>query len=50
MAKEAKVAAAAGAYFGAGGEGYLRFSYATAMDQIKEGMDRLERFCQEQQK
>ena len=49
MAKEAKVAAAAGAYFGAGGEGYLRFSYATAMDQIKEGMDRLERFCQEQQ-
>lgn len=50
LAKEAKVAAAAGAYFGAGGEGYLRFSYATAMDQIKEGMDRLERFCQEQQK
>lgn len=50
MAKEAKVAAAAGAYFSAGGEGYLRFSYATAMDQIKEGMDRLERFCQEQQK
>lgn len=49
LAKEAKVAAAAGAYFGAGGEGYLRFSYATAMDQIKEGMDRLERFCQEQQ-
>lgn len=50
LAKEAHVAVTAGTFFGAGGEGYLRFSYATALDQIKEGMDRLERFCQEQQK
>ena len=50
LAQEAHVAVTAGTFFGAGGEGYLRFSYATALDQIKEGMDRLERFCQEQQK
>ncbi|MGN1279171.1 MAG: pyridoxal phosphate-dependent aminotransferase, partial [Limosilactobacillus sp.] len=50
LAQEAHVAVTAGTFFGAGGEGYLRFSYATAMDQIKEGMDRLARFCQDQQK
>lgn len=50
LAKEARVAVTAGTYFGAGGEGYLRFSYATSLEQIKEGMDRLARFCAEQQK
>lgn len=50
LADEAKVAVSAGSYFGAGGEGYLRFSYATSLDKIKEGMDRLEKFCQDQQK
>ena len=50
LAEEAHVAVTAGTFFGAGGEGYLRFSYATAMDQIKAGMDRLEHFCQNQQK
>ncbi|MRN07119.1 aminotransferase class I/II-fold pyridoxal phosphate-dependent enzyme [Lactobacillus sp. 0.1XD8-4] len=49
LANEAKVAVTAGSNFGKGGEGYLRFSYATSLDQIKEGMDRLARFCTEAQ-
>ena len=28
--------------FGANGEGYLRFSYANSLENIKKGMDRLE--------
>jgi len=38
------VAAVPGTAFGAGGEGHLRLSYATAMDDLKEAMRRLERF------
>ncbi len=49
LANEAKVAVTAGSNFGKGGEGYLRFSYATEMDQIKEGMDRLTEFCKKEQ-
>ncbi|WP_269456761.1 hypothetical protein [Thermanaeromonas toyohensis] len=30
--------------FGQNGEGYLRISYANSMENIKEGLDRLERF------
>ena len=44
LVKNARVAVTAGSYFGKGGDGYLRFSYATGMDQIKEGMDRLEQY------
>lgn len=44
LVKNARVAVTAGSYFGKGGNGYLRFSYATSMDQIKEGMDRLEQY------
>lgn len=44
LVKNARVAITAGSYFGKGGNGYLRFSYATSMDQIKEGMDRLEKY------
>ena len=32
--------------FGRGGEGYLRFSYANSMDNIVEGVNRLERYVQ----
>ena len=32
-----------GSAFGA--SGYLRLSYATSMDVIKEGCDRIEKFC-----
>jgi aminotransferase len=48
LAQEAGVAVSAGSFFGAGGKGYLRFSYATSLDKIAEGMDRLEQFCQKQ--
>ena len=36
------VALTPGADFGAGGEGYLRFSFANSMENITEAMDRLE--------
>ena len=41
---EAKVACVPGSAFGGSGEGYLRCSYATSMDQLKEAMARFERF------
>jgi aminotransferase len=33
-----------GTAFGAGGDGHLRVSYATGLDELREAMDRLERF------
>ena len=41
---DALVATVPGSAFGA--EGYFRISYATSMDVIKEGCDRIEKFCQ----
>ena len=41
---EAGVAAAGGTAFGEYGEGYLRLSYATSMDNIKLAVDRIEKF------
>lgn len=38
---EARVAVAPGVDFGPGGEGFLRFSYATSLDRLREGVDRL---------
>ncbi len=32
-----------GSAFGKYGEGYLRFSYATAYDEIEEALDRIEK-------
>jgi aspartate/methionine/tyrosine aminotransferase len=40
--QEAGVACLTGTSFGEYGEGYLRFSYATALDQIEEALDRLD--------
>lgn len=42
LLKEAHVSIVPGSAFGA--EGYFRISYATSMEMIKEGMDRVERF------
>ena len=42
--QQAKVAAAPGIDFGSNGEGYLRFSYASSLENIREGMRRLQRF------
>ncbi len=41
LLQEAGVAALDGAAFGAAGTGYLRFSYATSLDNIHAGLDRL---------
>jgi len=42
--KKAKVGVTPGIDFGTNGEGYLRFSYANSLENIKEGMNRLERY------
>ncbi len=44
--KEAKVGVAPGIDFGSNAEGYLRFSYANSMENIEEGMNRLERYLE----
>ncbi|MNM83379.1 putative N-acetyl-LL-diaminopimelate aminotransferase [compost metagenome] len=41
---EAKVAAVPGNVFGAGGEGYLRCSYATSVSQLNEALHRMGQF------
>ena len=42
--EKAHVGVAPGIGFGKNGEGYLRFSYATSMENIAQGMDRLEKY------
>ena len=42
--EKAHVGVTPGIDFGKNGEGYLRFSYATSMENIAEGMDRLENY------
>lgn len=44
LAKEGKVGCVPGSYFGKGGNGYVRFSYAASMDTIKEAAKRLKAF------
>ncbi len=39
-----KVGVTPGVDFGTGGEGYLRFSYANSIENIKEGLDRIEAY------
>ena len=41
LLEEAGVACAPGIDFGEGGEGFLRFSYATSMERLREGVRRL---------
>jgi aspartate/methionine/tyrosine aminotransferase len=41
LLEEAFVASAPGVDFGPGGEGFLRFSYATSIDRLREGVERL---------
>jgi aspartate/methionine/tyrosine aminotransferase len=41
LLEEAHVAAAPGVDFGPGGEGFLRFSYATSVERLHEGVERL---------
>ncbi|OIO39879.1 MAG: aromatic amino acid aminotransferase [Candidatus Omnitrophica bacterium CG1_02_49_10] len=44
LLKEEKVAVVPGTAFGPSGEGYVRMSYASSMDNIKEALNRIERF------
>lgn len=46
LLKNGLVAVVPGSAFGA--DGYLRWSYATSMDNIKEGLDRFEKFLREE--
>lgn len=47
LLKEKKVAVVPGTAFGAGGEGFVRCSYATGIDQIKIAMKQIAAFCGE---
>jgi len=47
LLEEQKVAVVPGTAFGPDGEGFVRCSYATAMDQIKIAMDRMAKFVGE---
>ena len=42
--EDVKVGVTPGIDFGSGGEGFLRFSYANSLENIKEGLNRLERY------
>ena len=44
ITEEAKVGVTPGIDFGSAGEGFLRFSYANSLENIKEGLNRLERY------
>jgi aspartate/methionine/tyrosine aminotransferase len=44
---KARVGVAPGIDFGTNAEGYLRFSYANSMGNIKEGMNRLQRYLEQ---
>ncbi|MBI5838372.1 MAG: pyridoxal phosphate-dependent aminotransferase [Candidatus Eisenbacteria bacterium] len=44
LLEEAGVAVLSGTAFGAHGEGFLRFSYANSVEQISEGVSRIEKF------
>ncbi len=44
IAEEVKIGVTPGIDFGSAGEGFLRFSYANSLDNIKEGLNRLESY------
>ena len=50
LAEKGHVAVVAGSFFAKGGEGYIRLSYATSMENIKEGLKQLEKYVKENEK
>jgi aspartate/methionine/tyrosine aminotransferase len=44
LLEKAHVGVAPGIDFGSNGEGYLRFCYANSLENIEEGMERLEKY------
>jgi aminotransferase len=47
LLEQQKVAAVPGSAFGEAGEGHVRISYATSMAELREAMNRIERFLAE---
>ncbi|MDM8331793.1 aminotransferase class I/II-fold pyridoxal phosphate-dependent enzyme [Limosilactobacillus pontis] len=47
LAQKGKVAVIPGSYFGAGGQGHLRISYAASLDNIKAAIERIKHFVEE---
>jgi len=47
LLEQAGVAVTPGIDFGERGEGFVRFSYANSLENLREGMDRLERYLVE---
>lgn len=47
LAEKGRVAVIPGSYFGAGGQGFLRLSYATSMDNLKLAVNRIAEFLKE---
>lgn len=47
--EKARVGVTPGIDFGQNGEGYLRFSYANTMENISTGLDRLEKYLNDNQ-
>jgi (5-formylfuran-3-yl)methyl phosphate transaminase len=45
--EKARVGVAPGIDFGSNGEGYLRFSYANSLENIAEGLDRIEHYIEQ---
>jgi len=45
-----KVGVTPGIDFGSGGEGFLRFSYANSIENIKKGLDRIEGYLKERKR
>jgi aspartate/methionine/tyrosine aminotransferase len=45
--EKAHVGVTPGIDFGKNGEGYLRFSYANSLENIEEGLDRIEQYLNE---
>ena len=50
LLKEEKVAVVPGSAFGDSGEGYIRISYAYSLDDLKEALERVERFIEKLRK
>ncbi|GAA3320057.1 hypothetical protein GCM10020331_029490 [Ectobacillus funiculus] len=47
---EEKVAVVPGSVFGESGNGYIRCSYATSMEQLMEAVKRIKRFCRQKKR
>ncbi len=48
--EKAHVGVTPGIDFGKNGEGYLRFSYANSLENIQEGLDRIESYLEQQER